>query len=237
VVNETMAQRFWRGEDPVGRRLQVKGRWLQVVGLAKNSKYSSLRETPKPFFYTALKQGPGGGQNIQIRTRLGPQAMANALTRAVKDIDANLAPGEVISMREEVDRKSWSQRAAVSLLGIFGSVALLLAGIGLYGVMSYAVSQSTRELGLRMALGAGASRLLRIVMAEGLGLTLAGMFVGAAVALGLTRLMGDLLYKVSPRDPESFASAFVVMAIAATAACFVPAWRAMRTDPVRALRG
>jgi len=237
VVNETMAQRFWRGEDPVGKRLQVKGRWLQVVGLAKNSKYSSLRETPKPFFYTALKQGPWGGQNIQIRTRLGAQTMANALTRAVKDIDANLAPGEVISMREEVDRKSWSQRAAVSLLGIFGSVALLLAGIGLYGVMSYAVSQSTRELGLRMALGAGASRLLRIVMADGLGLTLAGICVGAAVALGLTRLMGDLLYKVSPRDPESFASAFVVMAIAAAAACFVPAWRAMRTDPVRALRG
>ncbi|SPF49817.1 membrane hypothetical protein [Candidatus Sulfopaludibacter sp. SbA4] len=162
--------------------------------------------------------------------------MANQLAREVKAIDANLAPGEVITMREQVDRRTWSQRAAVSLLAVFGGIALLLAGIGLYGVMSYAVSQSTRELGLRMALGAGASHLLRIVMSHGLGLTLAGIAAGAAVALGLTRLMGDLLYKVSPRDPESFAWAFLVMAIAAVAACFLPAWRATRTDPVRALR-
>ena len=236
VVNETMTQRFWRGVDPVGKRLQVKGRWLQVVGLARNSKYSSLRETSKPFFYTPLRQGPMGGQNLQIRTRLAATTLAHELTREVKAIDANLAPGEVITMREEIDRKSWSQRAAVTLLTIFGSIALLLAGIGLYGVMSNAVSQSTRELGLRMALGAGASHLLRIVMSHGLRLTLAGIGLGAAAALGLTRLMGDLLYKVSPRDPQSFASAFVVMAIATAAACLVPAWRAMRTDPIRALK-
>jgi predicted permease len=236
VVNETMARRFWR-DDPLGKRLQVKGRWLQVIGLAKNSKYSTLRETSKPFFYTPLRQGPPGGPNFQIRTRFGPQALAKALTREVKAIDSNLAPGEVLRMREEIDRKSWSQRAAVSLLAIFGSVALLLAAIGLYGILSYAVSQSTRELALRMALGASASHLLRMVMSRGLGLTLAGIGLGGAVALGLTRLMGDLLYKVSPRDPQSFASAFVVMGIAAVAACFVPAWRAMRIDPVRALRG
>jgi predicted permease len=236
VVNETMARRFWR-DDPLGKRLQVKGRWLQVIGLAKNSKYSTLRETSKPFFYTPLRQGPPGGPNFQIRTRFGPQALAKALTREVKAIDSNLAPGEVLRMREEIDRKSWSQRAAVSLLAIFGSVALLLAAIGLYGILSYAVSQSTRELALRMALGASASHLLRMVMSRGLGLTLAGIGLGGAVALGLTRLMGDLLYKVSPRDPQSCASAFVVMGIAAVAACFVPAWRAMRIDPVRALRG
>jgi len=109
VVNETMAQRFWRGQDPVGQRLQVNGRSLQVVGLARNSKYSSLRETPKPFFYTALRQNTGG-QNIQIRTKLGPQRMSNALIREVKAIDANLAPGEVVTMQEEINRKGWSQR-------------------------------------------------------------------------------------------------------------------------------
>jgi macrolide transport system ATP-binding/permease protein len=236
VVNEAMVQRFWRGENPVGKRLQVKGRWLQVIGVAKNSKYSSLVENSKPFFYTALRQGAPGGQNFQIRTRLGPEAMANALLREIKAIDANLAPGEVITMREQVDRRTWSQRAAVNLLVIFGSIALLLSGIGLYGVMSYAVSQSTRELGLRMALGAGASDLVRIVMSKGMVLTLAGISVGAAVALGLTRLMGDLLYKTSPRDPESFGWAFVVMAFVAGAACFLPAWRATRTDAVKALR-
>ena len=162
--------------------------------------------------------------------------MANALAREVKALDANLAPGEVITLREQVDRMTWTQRAAVTLLAIFGALALLLAGIGLYGVMSYAVSQSTRELGLRMALGASAQDLLRIVMSQGLGLTLAGIAVGTAVALGLTRLLGDLLYKTSPRDPASFGSAFLVMTIAALAACFLPAWRATRTDPVRALR-
>jgi putative ABC transport system permease protein len=231
-----MVQRFWRGENPVGKRLQVKGRWLQVAGVAKNSKYSSLLDNSKSFFYVPLRQGAPGGSNFQIRTRLGPEAMANALVREIKAIDANLAPGEVITMREQVDRRTWSQRAAVDLLAIFGSIALLLSGIGLYGVMSYAVSQSTREMGLRMALGAGASDVLRIVMSKGMILTIAGIGVGTAAALGLTRLMGDLLYKTSPRDPGSFGVAFVVMVIAALAACFLPAWRAARTDPVKALR-
>jgi putative ABC transport system permease protein len=238
IVNEAMVQRFWRGLDPVGQRLQVKGRSLQIVGVVKNSKYSALSDSPTPFFYTALRQSQLiGGQTLQIRTQLRPEFIASALAREVKAIDSNLAPGEVITMQEQVDRKSWTPRAAVTLLVIFGSVALLLAGIGLYGVMSYAVSQSTRELGLRVALGAGTPDLLRIVMSYGLSLTLAGVGVGAAVALGLTRLMGDLLYKVSPRDPESFAAAFAVMVVAATAASLLPAWRAMKTDPVRALRG
>ena len=139
-------------------------------------------------------------------------------------------------MQEQVDRMTWSERAAVTLLTIFGGVALLLAGIGLYGVMSYAVSQSRRELGLRMALGANAADLLRIVMGRGLALTFSGIAAGAVAALVLTRLMGDLLYAVSPRDPQSFGSALVIMTAAAAVACFVPAWRAMRTDPVRALR-
>ena len=235
VVNETMAQRFWRGQDPVGQRLQVNGRSLQVVGFARNSKYSSLRETPKPFFYTALRQNTGG-QNIQIRTKLGPQRMSNALIREVKAIDANLAPGEVVTMQEEINRKGWSQRAAVSLVAIFGGVALLLAGIGLYGVMSYAVSQSSRELALRMALGARASHLIQMVMSHGLRLMFAGIALGAAAALMATRLMGDLLYKVSPRDPAAFVYAFCLLAIAASAACLLPSWRATRIDPVRALR-
>ena len=113
---------------------------------------------------------------------------------------------------------------------------MLLAAVGLYGVMSYTVSQSTRELGLRMALGADASDLLRLVMSHGLALMAGGVVLGAAAALGLTRLIGNLLYKVSPHDPVAFGSAFLVMAIASLAACFLPAWRATRTDPVRALR-
>jgi macrolide transport system ATP-binding/permease protein len=235
IVNEAMATQFWRGENPVGKRLQMKNRWLQVVGVARNSKYRSLTEITKPFFYVSMRQN-AMGQNLQIRTSLRPESMAPVLTREIKALDANLAPSEVITMREQVDRMSWAQRAAVILLFIFGGLALVLATIGLYGVMSYAVSQSTRELALRMALGAKASDLLRLVMSNGLALTAAGIALGAGAALVLTRLLGDLLYKVSPRDPASFGVAFLVMLVASGAACFLPAWRATRTDPVRVLR-
>jgi predicted permease len=235
VVNEAMVAQFWRGQDPAGKRLQAKGRWLQVVGVAKMSKYRNLTETQRPLFYVPLRQSIGAS-SLNIRTSLPPQTMAKILVREIHALDANLAPGELITMQEQVDRTTAVQRVAVSMLGVFGGLALLLAAIGLYGVMSYTVSQSTRELGLRMALGAGAPDLLRLVMRYGLALTGGGVVLGAAAALGLTRLIGDLLYKVSPHDPLAFASAFVVMTIASLGACFLPAWRATRTDPVRALR-
>jgi len=236
VVNETMAAKYWPGRNPIGERVQVKGRWMRVVGMAKDSKYQSVRETPKPFFYVPLRQNFSRGAGLYIRTPLSPETMASALMREVHALDGNLALYEVITLQEQVDRSTSPQMVAVTLVGILGGLALLLAAIGLYGVMSYAVSQGTRELGLRMALGAGASNLLRLVLSRGLALTAGGVALGAAVALGLTRLLGSLLYKVSPRDPLAFGSAFVVMTIAALVACFLPAWRATRTDPARALR-
>jgi ABC-type antimicrobial peptide transport system permease subunit len=171
-----------------------------------------------------------------IRTPLNAETMATALAREVHTLDPGLALYEVITLQEQVDRSTSPQMVAVTLVGILGGLALLLATIGLYGVMSYAVSQSTRELGLRMALGADATNLLRLVFSRGLALTAAGVALGAAVALGMTRLLGNLLYKVSPRDPLAFGSALAVMTMAALAACFLPAWRAARTDPARALR-
>jgi predicted permease len=236
IVNETMAARYWRGKDPLGQRVQVKGRWLQVVGMAKDSKYESMRETPKPFFYVPLRQNFARGAGLYIRTRLSPETMAAALGREVRAIDPDLALYEVITLQEQVDRSTSSQKVAVILVGVLGGLAMLLAAIGLYGVMSYAVSQSARELGLRMALGAGRSNLLQLVMRRGLALTLGGVFVGMATALGLTRLLGSLLYKVSPRDPVAFGSALGVMVVIAIAACLLPAWRAGKTDPMQALR-
>jgi predicted permease len=236
VVNETIVSRYWKGQSPLGRRLQMKGRSLQVVGVAKDSKYSSVRENPKPFFFVPLRQNSLRGSGLHIRTPLAPDVMGAAIAREVRALDSNLAPYEVITMQEQLDRSTSAQMVAVTLVGVLGGLAVLLAAIGLYGVMSYAVSQSTRELGLRMALGAGASNLLRLVMSRGLALTAGGVLLGAAVALGLTRLLGNLLYKVSPRDPLAFGSAFVVMTVASLAACFLPAWRAARTDPARALR-
>jgi ABC-type antimicrobial peptide transport system permease subunit len=139
-------------------------------------------------------------------------------------------------MREQIAIKSDAQTVALTLVGVFGGLALLLATIGLYGVMSYAVSQGQRELGLRMALGAAASDLLRLVMRHGVALTAGGILLGATAALGSTRLLGTLLYHVGPRDPIVFGSALGVMAVASLAACLLPAWRAARTDPARALR-
>ncbi|PYT45546.1 MAG: hypothetical protein DMG47_07995 [Acidobacteria bacterium] len=236
VVNETMAQRYWQGRDPLGQRLQLKGRWMQVVGIAKDSKYSSVRERPTPFFFVPVRQNSLRAAILNIRTPLAPQTMATAIAREVHALDANLAPYEVITLQEQLERSTSPQMVAVTLVGILGGLALLLAAIGLYGVMSYAVSQSTRELGLRMALGADTSNVLRLVMSRGLALTAGGVLLGAVIALALTRLLGNLLYNVSPRDPLAFGSALAVMTIASLAACFLPAWRATRTDPARTLR-
>ena len=236
IVNETMAAQFWRGRNPIGERVQVKDRWMQVVGVAKDSKYRSVRETAKPFFYVPLRQNFSVSAALFIRTPLSPETVAVTLAREVHALDPSLAPYELITLQEQLDRSTSPQLVAVTLVSVLGALALLLAVIGLYGVMSYAVSQSTRELGLRMALGADASNLVQLVLSRGLALTAGGALLGAAVALALTRLLGNLLYHVSPRDPLVFGAAFAVMTIAALAACFLPAWRATRTDPAEALR-
>jgi putative ABC transport system permease protein len=195
-----------------------------------------MDETPRPFFYVPLRQYFTIEPDIHIRTTQPLQSIQAALIREVRALDPNLALYEMITLREQANRTTSEQLVAVALVALFGGLALLLASIGLYGVMSYTVSQSTRELGLRMALGAGTSNVLRLVLSRGLLLTTAGMIIGIALALLLTRLLGNLLYQVSPRDPLAFAVAFAVMTLASTAACFLPAWRATRTDPMRALR-
>jgi len=236
IVNQTVVARYWRGRNPIGQRLQVKGNWVQVVGVAKVSKYYSMDETPRPFFYVPLRQYFAIQPDIHIRTTQPLQTVQTALIREVSALDPNLALYEMITLQEQVNRSTSQQLVAVALVVLFGGLALLLASIGLYGVMSYSVSQSTRELGLRMALGAGVSNLLRLVMSRGLTLTAGGVLLGAAAALALTRLLGNLLYQVSPLDPLAFGAALVVMMVTAATSCFLPAWRATRTDPARALR-
>lgn len=236
IVNRTMVERYWGGHDPIGRRLQVNDGWARVVGVAGDSKYESMRESPKPFFYVPLRQDFTIGPALNIRTTQPLQSLSAALLREVHELDRNLALYEVITLQEQVNRSTSPQLVAVTLVSILGGLALLLAGIGLYGVMSYAVAQSTRELGLRMALGAGAANLLRLVISRGLRLTAGGVLFGAIAGLTLTRLLGKLLYDVSPYDPLAFGSALAVMTITAVAACLLPAWRATRTDPARVLR-
>ena len=236
IINETMAAKYWPGKDPVGQRLKAKDRWLQIVGIAKNSNYHSKTETPIPFFYVPLRQNFRVQNSLVIRTRETPGAMMTALAREVHALDPNLAPLITERLQDQIDLISYSQRLAVSLVALFGGMALFLAAIGLYAVVSYTVSQGTRELGLRMALGAGTKDLMRLVMSRGLFLTASGVAIGVLAAFMLTRLMSNMLYKISPHDPLAFGSAIAVITIASLAACFFPAWRATRIDPIQALR-
>jgi predicted permease len=236
IVSQTMATTYWPGVSPIGRRLQAKGRWMQVVGVARDTKYSSLLKPARPLFYVPLRQSASTTVSLFLKTARPPNTVAPQLIREIHALDPNLSPYEVLTMREQVDRSTSPQQVAVALLTMFGSLALFLAAIGLYGVMSYSVSQSTREFGLRTALGAAPRSLLQLVLSRGLVLTAVGILVGIVASLSSTRLMGDLLFGVSPHDPKSFAAALILMVLCSFAACIVPAWRAARTDPVVALR-
>ena len=236
IVNETMAAKYWPGKDPVGQRLKVKDRWVQVVGIAKDSNYHAKTETPLPLFYVPLRQNFRVQNTLLIRTLETPGAMLKPLAREVHALDPNLAPLITDRLQDQIDEIGYSQRLAVTLVALFGGMALFLATIGLYAVMSYSVSQGTRELGLRMALGAETKDLIRLVMSRGLLLTASGAAIGVVAAIVLTHLMGNMLFKVSPRDPLAFGSALAVITIASLAACFFPAWRATRIDPTQALR-
>ena len=210
---------------------------MQIVGVARAAKYHNLLETPQPFFYVPLRQNFSAAAALQIRTAQRPGAIAPTLVREIHALDGNVAPGELITMREQVERTTASQRIAVTILVAFGGLAVVLAAVGLYGVMAATVSQSTRELALRLALGADTTDVLRLVLGKGLALTAIGVALGGLAAFQTTRLMGYLLYKVSPRDPSAFAAASVIVVVAALVACVVPAWRATHTDPIQALRG
>ncbi len=236
IVNQTMAARYWRDQDPIDRHLQVKGRWVRVIGVAADSRYESMRESPKPFFYVPLLQDFVRGPALYIRSAQPLQSLSAALFREVHSLDGNLALYEMITLQEQVDRSTSPQLVAVNLISILGGLALLLAAVGLYGVMSYGVAQSLREFGLRMALGASAANLFGRVISRGMRLTAVGVLCGATAGLAMTRLFGKLLYNVSPNDPLAFASAVAVMTITSVAACLLPAWRATRTDPARVLR-
>ena len=236
IVNRTMVTRYWRGQDPIGRRLQVKGRWARVIGIAADSKYESMGETPRPFFYVPLRQDFVIQPALNIRTTQPLETLSAGLLREVHALDPDLALYETITLQEQVNRSTSPQLVAVTLVSILGGLALVLAGVGLYGVMSYAVAQSTRELGLRMALGADARELLRLIISRALRLTGGGVLVGAVAALILTRFLGTLLYNVSTHDPVVFGSALAIMIGVAISASLVPAWRASRTDPARVLR-
>jgi macrolide transport system ATP-binding/permease protein len=239
VVNETFARRFWPGQSALGKRFSYAGSagpWIEVVGVIQDGKYFSLNEEATPFVYTAIRPWIGGAWILVARTASEPQSAFSAIRREFQQLDATLPVYGVRTLEEHMAMPLFPARVAATLLGGFGLLALLLAAIGVFGVMSYAVTQRTRELGIRMALGAQSSGIFKLVVGQGLKLTALGLSIGLACAFAGTRLMRDFLYGVSALDVITFAGVSLLLAMVAALACYIPARRAMRVDPMIALR-
>jgi len=238
IVNEAFARGFWPGQDPIGRRFRqgsATAPLLEVVGVVEDGKYASLSESAQPYVCRPVEQADAGATSLIVRTASDPRASLPALRLAVQALD----PGMPLSARAIQDKMAvplLPARVAAVVLGGFGLVALALAAIGIYGVMSCAVAARTREIGIRIALGADAGRVRGQTLRQGMALALLGAAIGAVAALGLTRLMRSLLFGVSSSDPGVYAGVAALLLAAAFVACYVPARRATTVDPVAAFR-
>ena len=238
IINEAMAERFWPGADPVGKRLKLFGDqdYREVVAVVRDSKYNSLTERRRPFMYIPLLQEYAGQFNLHARTVSDPKTLVAAVRESVQGIDSKLAALNIQTLSERIDNSLGGQRSQATTLGAFGVLALVLAAVGLYGVMAYSVAQRTREIGIRMALGAQRKHVLGLVLKQGATLVAAGVVVGLGAAFAATRLLASLLFGVSPVDPVAFAATSGLLLVVALLASYIPARRATKVDPLIALR-
>ena len=238
IIDETTAQQFWPNEDAIGRRFRflVDNEPIEVVGIARNSKALTLGESPTPMVYLPFIDLPDGGITLFIHTSSEPAPMLKEAHQIIRRIDAHIPITYEKTIRDHLSVALWPSWMGAVLLGSLGLLALILASMGVYGVMAYSVSQRTRELGIRMALGAQARQVVRLVLQQGMTLAGIGLFLGLIAAFGCTRLIGTLLYGVNPSDPLVFIGVTAVLAVAAFGACYFPARRAVKIDPVIALR-
>lgn len=240
IVNSVMAQRFWPGQDPIGKRIthgEGKDReTAQVIGVAKSGKYRTIGEDPRPFMYHPFGQNYVAQMHLIVRTAANTASVLDGMRRVVQELDPHLALYDVETPQQLMLLPLFPAHAAGLLLGVFGSLALLLAIGGLYGVMSYLVAQRTREVGIRMALGARSGDILRLVIEDGMRLALIGVALGLAGALAVTRLLSSLLYGIRPTDFVTFALVSLALTGVACLASYVPARRAIGLDPMTALR-
>jgi len=242
VISEKAAAHYWPGQDPIGKRLKPGSAaedipWRTVIGVVKDVRQNDFIKQPKPQMYWSYHQVRDFPPNaLVIRTQVAPLSLAVSVRNVIWSVDKDQPVSEIRTMSDIVSQAVARQRFSMLLLGLFAGLALLLAAVGIYGVMSYSVAQRTREIGIRMALGAQKRDVLGMTLRHGLQLVAIGVVIGIAGAVGLTRLMASLLFGVSATDPGTFAAITIILAGVALLASYIPAVRSMKVDPVIALR-
>ncbi len=243
IVDETLAAKYWPGKDPLGKRISYDfndedstAAWLEVVGVVGHTLHEGLDAPRRVQVYRPLAQAGGRALGIVARTDAAPLSLTGAMRQAVRSVDADLPVSNVSSMEDLIAETTGPRRFSMLLLGTFSALAALLASVGLYGVMSYLVTQRSRELGVRLALGAKASDVLGLVLGQGMRLALIGVAIGLVAALGLSRLLTGMLYQVSAADPLTYVLIPLLLTLVALAATWIPARRATRVDPAMILR-
>jgi predicted permease len=238
LVNETAAKKYWQGRDPVGTRarLATMESWATVVGVVADVKHWGLDEPARPEAYLSLWQAPFWLNNLVVRTQGDPTELALEVRRQLRALDPDLPPAAIRTMQEVIDHSTALRRFYMMLLTALAAIAVILAAAGIYAQLAYAVSQRARELGLRMALGAQRGDMVRLVVKQGLAMSLAGAAVGVAAAWGLSRLLQQLLFGVKPLDPIAMIGAPLILLAVALLASLIPSWKASKADPAAALR-
>jgi len=239
IINETMAKRYWPGVDAIGKRLRLGAANApprEVVAIVKDGKWRYIGERPRAVVYRPISQSWSPLSSFVVRTAGQPNAVLVDVRREVQRLDPNLPVQVLRTLPEHVSEALWPARLGAGLLAMFGLLALTLAAVGLSGLIAYLVSQRTREIGIRLALGAQAGDVLKLVIWQGLKLTLSGLVIGLLGALALTRLMENLLYGLSTTDPLTFLAITSLLFAVALLACYIPARRATKVDPLVALR-
>jgi predicted permease len=238
IINEQMAERFWPGENPIGKQigLEQPTRTAEIIGIVRDGRFRNYRASVQPCFYVPFLQEYLGRMSLEVRVAGDPMRLVAPVRRQIHDLDEEVVAGDVWTLKSFRDVGLGQERSSAALLSAFGVLAVTLAGIGLYGVLAFAVARRTHEIGIRMALGASRSSVLRLVAGQGMALTLAGLAVGLIAAFGLARLIASALYGVQPTDPITFTGAAAFVAVVALVASYIPARRAARVDPMVALR-
>ena len=238
IVNREFLRRFLPDQNPIGRKVNGWGRWFTIVGVVKDSKYHTLTESPQPYFYIPIRQvfRPEMGVTFHVRTAGAPEAAAGMVRQAVQAIDPNVAMFDAMPMTQSMQASLFGQKVAASLLSVLGGIALLLAAVGLYGVMAYSITQRTQEIGIRMALGARPLSVIWLAVGSGMSFALAGLAIGLIATIILARLAAAALIGVSPADPVIYAGVAAFLGAVSALASWIPALRAARVDPVVCLR-